>query len=89
MFIKYLDEYKGFKLLDIKIKYIIIERSFKFDEPLQEVELVTEKTAEFSSYSTEYLNDVIGVDDPDLDPMNSDISEKKMLNQNLKHKIIS
>ena len=36
-----------------------------FDEPLQEVELVKEKTAEFPSYSTEYLDDVIGGDDPD------------------------
>ena len=40
-----------------------------FDEPLQEVELVKEKTTEFPSYSTEYLDDVIGGDDPDLDPV--------------------
>ena len=53
MFIGYPDESKGFKLLDIKTKHIIIERSLKFDEPLQEVELVKEKTAEFPSYSTE------------------------------------
>ena len=33
-----------------------------------------EKTAEISSYSTEYLDDEIGGDDPDLDPMISDIS---------------
>ena len=45
-----------------------------FDEPLQEVELVKEKTAEFASYSTEYLDDEIGGDDLDLDPMISDIS---------------
>ena len=69
MFIGYTNEYKCFKLLDIKTKYIIIERSVKFDEPLQEVELVKEKTAEFPSYSTEYLDDVIGGDDPDLDPL--------------------
>ena len=55
-------------------KYIIIERSVKFDEPLQEVELVKEKNAEFPSYSTEYLDDEIGGDDPDLDPLISDIS---------------
>ena len=60
IFIRYPDEYKGFKLLDIKIKHIIIERSVKFDEPLQEVELVKEKTIEFPSYSTEYLDDEIG-----------------------------
>ena len=59
LFIRYLDEYKGFKLPDIKTKYIIIERSFKFDEPLQELELVKEKTVEFPSYSTEYLDDEI------------------------------
>ena len=50
-----------------------------FDEPLQEVELVKEKTAEFPSYSTEYLDDEIGGDDPDLDPMISDISAQKTL----------
>ena len=66
MFIGYPNESKGFKLLDIKTKQIIIERSVKFDEPLQEVELVKEKTVEFPSYSTEYLDDVIGGDDPDF-----------------------
>ena len=51
--------------------------SFRFDEPLQEVELVKEKTVEFPSYSTEYLDDEIRGDDPDLDPMISDISVQK------------
>ena len=63
--------------MDINTKQIIIERSVKFDEPLQEVELVKEKTIEFFSYSTEYLDDEIGGDDPDLDPMISDISVQK------------
>ena len=45
-----------------------------FDEPLQEVELVKEKTTEFPSCSTKYLDDVIEGDDPDLDPLISDIS---------------
>ena len=72
--IGYPDESKGFKILDIKTKQIIIERSVKFDEPLQEVELVKEKTANFPSYSTKYLDDEIGGDDPDLDPMISNIS---------------
>ena len=58
----------------IKIKQIIIERSVKFDEPLQEVELVKEKTVEFPSYSTKYLDDEIGGDGPDFDPMIFDIS---------------
>ena len=61
-------------MLDINTKQIIIERSVKFDEPLQEMELVKEKTAEFPSYSIEYLDDEIGGDDPDLDPMIYDIS---------------
>ena len=34
MFIGYPDELEGFKLLDIKTKHIIIERSVKFNEPL-------------------------------------------------------
>ena len=33
-----------------------------------------EKTAEFPSYSTKYLDDVIGGDDPNLDHLISDIS---------------
>ena len=77
IFIGYLDEYKGFNLLYINTKYIIIERSVKFDEPLQEVELVKEKTAEFPSYSTEDLDDEIGGDDPDFYPLITDISVKK------------
>ena len=63
--------------MDIKIKQIIIERSVKFDEPLQEVELVKEKTVEFPSYSTKYLDDEFGGDELDLDPMIYDISVQK------------
>ena len=33
-----------------------------------------ENTAEIPSYSTEYLDDEIGGDDPDLDPMIYDIN---------------
>ena len=33
-----------------------------------------QKTAEFPSYSTKYLDDVIGVHGPDLDPLISNIS---------------
>ena len=33
-----------------------------------------EKTADFPSYSIEYLDDEIGGDDPDLDPLIFDIS---------------
>ena len=79
VFIIYPNEYKCFKLLYIKTKHIIIERSVKFDEPIQEVELVKEKSVEFPSYSTKYLDDVIGGDEPDLDPIISDISVYKTL----------
>ena len=48
-----------------------------FDEPPREVELVKEKNAEFPSYSIEYLDDGIGGDEPDLDPLIYDISEQK------------
>ena len=77
LFIRHLYESKFFKLLYIKTKYIIIERSVKFNEPLQEVELVKEKTVDFPSYSTEYLDDEIGGDGPDLDPIIYDISVQK------------
>ena len=46
-----------------------------------------EKTVEFSSYSTEYLDDGIGVDDPDLDPMISDISKQNTLDDELEHEV--
>ena len=79
MFIGYPNESKGFNILDIKTKYIIIERSVKFDEPLQEVELVKEKIVEFPSYSNEYLDDKIGGIEsdlePDLEPLISNISD--------------
>ena len=36
-----------------------------------------EKNIDFPSYSTEYLDAEIGGDDPDLDPLISDISVQK------------
>ena len=42
-----------------------------------------EKTAEFPSYSTKYLDDEIGGDDHDLDPLISYISLKKSLDSEL------
>ena len=61
-------------MLYIRTKQIITKMSVMFNEPLQEVELVKEKNVEFPSYSPEYLDDGIGGDDPDLDPIISDIS---------------
>ena len=39
-----------------------------------------EKTVEFPSYSTEYLDDEIGGDEPDLDPLIFDISVQQTSN---------
>ena len=78
----YPDESKGLNFLDIKTKQIIIESSVKFDEPLQEVELVKEKTIEFPSYSTEYLDDEIGGDDPDISVQQSSDAESEPEVQN-------
>ena len=44
-----------------------------------------EKTAEFPSYSTEYLDDEIGGDDPDLDPMISNINVNQSSDTELEH----
>ena len=41
------------------------------------MELLKEKTPEFPSYSTEYLDDEVGGDDTDLDPLISDINVYK------------
>ena len=73
----YPKEYKGFNLLYIRTKQIIIERSVRFNEPLQEVELVKEKTVDFPSYSAEYLDGEIGGDDSDFLPLIYYISEQK------------
>ena len=42
-----------------------------------------EKTVEFPSYSTEYLDDVIGGEDPDLDPQTSDAESKPEVQNHL------
>ena len=47
VFIGYLEESKGYKLLNIRTKQIFIERSVHFEEPLQEVELVEEILLKF------------------------------------------
>ena len=46
-----------------------------------------EKAADFTSYSTEYLDDEIGGDDPELDPMISDISVQKTLDTELEPEV--
>ena len=57
MFIGYLEESKEYKLLNIRTKNIFIERSVRFEEPLQDVELVEEETAEIPSLSAEDFGD--------------------------------
>ena len=76
LFIGYPDESNGFKLLDIRKKQIIIERSVQFDEPLQEVELVEEYFAYFPSYFTDNLGDKSGIDYYNFSEMIYYISDK-------------
>ena len=61
LFIGYPDESKGFKLLNIITKQIFIERSVKFDEPLQEVELVEENSTDFPACSADNWVTKMGV----------------------------
>ena len=49
LFIGYPKESKGYTLLNIRTKHIFIERSVRFEEPLQDVKLVEEETIEIPS----------------------------------------
>ena len=60
VFIGYPEESKGYKIFNIITKHIFIERSVCFEEPLQEVELVEEETAEIPSCSADNSDDKIG-----------------------------
>ena len=62
--------------MNIKTKQIFIERSFWFEEPLEEVELVKEKTAEIPSFFVDHLDDEIRSEAYDIADLMSDISEK-------------
>ena len=68
----------GFHMFTNICRFWCNGKPYMVSEPLQVVELVKEKTVEFPSYSIEYLDDVIGGDDPDLDPMIYNIKEKKI-----------
>ena len=68
IFIGYLEESKGYKILNIRTKNIFIERSVRFEEPLQDVELVEEETADISSRSDDYFDD-------ENESVSSDISD--------------
>ena len=62
LFIGYTEESKGLKLLNIRTKQIFIEISVRFEEPLQGVELIKEKSVEIPSCSTHCSDDEIGSD---------------------------
>ena len=52
--------------MNIRTKHIFIERSACFEEPLQEVELVEEKTVETPSCSADHLDDENGSEGSDI-----------------------
>ena len=64
--------------MSIKTKQIFIEICVKFDEPLQEVELVEENSVEIPSCSADNLGDKSGSKGFDFVDMISDISEKNI-----------
>ena len=55
--ILYPEEEKGYKLLNIITKNILIERSVCFEEPLKDLELVEEETVEIPSRFAEDSDD--------------------------------
>ena len=61
IFIGYPEEAKGYKLLNIRTKKILIERSVSFEEPLQDLKVVEEETAEIPSHSAEDYGDEMKV----------------------------
>ena len=61
--------------MNIRTKQIFIERSVRFEEPLQDVELVEEETVEIPSCSTDHSNDDNGSEGSDISDLMSDISE--------------
>ena len=76
--IGYIEEYKGFNLLNIRKKQISIKRSVQFEEPLQEVELVEENSVEIPSCSVDHLGDENGSEGYEFADMISYISDKNI-----------
>ena len=70
---------KGFNLLNIRTKKIFIERSVKFDEPLQEVELVEENSIDLPSRSADNLGDKSGSDESDFAEIIYEIIQQEIL----------
>ena len=61
--------------MNIITKNIFIERSIRFEEPLQDVELVEEETAEITSRSANDSDDENGSESYDISDIMSDFSE--------------
>ena len=59
-------------------KQVFIERSVRFEEPLQDVELVEEETAEIPSCSVDHSDDENGSEGSDILDIMSDISENNI-----------
>ena len=64
--------------MNIRTKQIFIKISVKFDEPLQEVELVEENSAEIPSCSADNLGDESGSEGFNFEYMIYNISEKNI-----------
>ena len=62
--------------MNIRTKKNFIEISVWFEEPLQEVELVKEKTAEIPSCSDDHFDDEIGSEGSNIADIMFDINEK-------------
>ena len=78
MFNRYIEEYKGLNLLNIKTKQIFIYISVEFDEPLEEVQLVEENSADFPTCFANNLGDKNGSYESYFEEMISDISDKEI-----------
>ena len=64
--------------MNIITKKIFIERSVRFEEPIQEVELVEENSAEIPSCSADQLGDESGSEGSDFADIISNISEENI-----------
>ena len=73
--IGYAEEEKGYEILNTKTKNIIIEESVCFEEPLQDLKLVEEKTAKSFPLSDEDCGDENEILCFDISDVMNDISD--------------
>ena len=78
IFIGYSKDSKGYKLLNIITKNILLERSVCFEEPLQDLKLVDEEIVKIPSLSAEDSGDENESVSFDISDMMSDISENEI-----------